>query len=98
MDRRVAELDVVDVLGDRRVVAADRALGVAAHGDLVERRSERVEEQEPAGERVAALEDELQRLVRLDRADDPRQDAEDAAFGAARARAPGGGGCGKRQR
>ena len=45
---------------------------------------ERVEEEEPPGERVAALEDQLQRLVRLDRADDPRQHAEHAALRAAR--------------
>ena len=82
--RRVAELDVVDVLGDRRVVAADRAVGVAAHRDLVERRPERVEEEQSPGERVAAAEDELERLVRLERADDPGQHAEDAALRAAR--------------
>ncbi len=81
---RVAELDVVDVLGDGRMVAADRALRVTPDGDLVEGRSEGVEEEEPPGERVAASEDELERLVRLDRPDDPREDAEDPALRAAR--------------
>ena len=65
-------------------VAADRAVGIATHVHLVERRAERVEEEQPAGERLAASEDQLERLVRLERADDPRQDAEDAALGAAR--------------
>src|SRR5262245_17893084 len=84
MHRRVAELDVVDVLGDRRVVAAHGAVRVAAHGHFVERRSERVEEQEPPGEGVASVEDQLERLVRLDRADDSGEHAEDTALGAAR--------------
>ena len=48
------------------------------------RRPERVEEQQPALQRVADSEQELERLVRLQRADDPGQDAEDAALGAAR--------------
>ena len=74
-----AELDVVDVLGDRRVVAADGAVGIAPHRHLVERRTERVEEEQPPGERVAAVEDQLQRLARLQRADDAGQDAEDAS-------------------
>src|SRR5207247_5509438 len=39
------ELDVIDVVGDRRVLAADRALRVAAKLDLVELGRERVEEQ-----------------------------------------------------
>ena len=45
---------------------------------------ERVEEQQPADERVADPERELQRLGRLDRADHARQHAEHAALGAAR--------------
>ena len=80
----LAELDVVDVVGDGRVVAADRALGVAAEADLRELRLERVEEEQAADERLADPERELQRLVGLERADDPGQDAEDAALGAAR--------------
>ena len=80
----LAELDVVDVLGDRRRLAADRAGGVAAELDLGEGGRERVEEEQTADERVADPERELDRLVRLERADDPRQDAEHAALGAAR--------------
>ena len=80
----LAELDVVDVLGDRRVLAADRAGRVAAYCHLVDRRPERVQQKEPALQRVADPEQELERLVRLQRPDDPGQDAEHAALGAAR--------------
>ena len=45
---------------------------------------ERVEEEQPADQRVADPERELQRLVRLERADDAGQHAEHAALGAAR--------------
>ena len=79
-----AELHVVDVLGDRRVVPADRALGIATDRDLGERGRERVEEQQPPDQRVADAERQLERLVRLQRADHAGQHAEDAALGAAR--------------
>src|SRR5262249_36324712 len=79
-----AEFDVVDVLGDRRVLAADRAARVAAEGDRVEVCRQGIEEERPSDERLADAHAELERLVRLERADDPRQDAEHAAFGAAR--------------
>ena len=82
--RALAELDVVDVLGDRRAVAADRARRVAAERDLGEGAGERVEEEQATDQRLADPERQLQRLVRLDRADDAWQDAEDAALGAAR--------------
>src|SRR5512133_2793250 len=74
-----AELDVVDVLRDRRRVAADGAARVAPQRDLVEGRRQRVEEEQPADERVADAERELQRLACLQRADDARQHAEHAA-------------------
>src|SRR5207245_1435817 len=79
-----AELDVVDVLGDRRRFAADRAGGIAAQRDLVERRGQRVEEEQAADQRRADSQRELQRLVRLQRADDAGQDAEDTALRARR--------------
>ena len=66
------------------VVAADGAVGVPLDGDLVEGGVERVEEQQLPGQRVAGAEDQLQRLVRLERADDPGEDAEHATLGAAR--------------
>src|SRR6185503_9534363 len=84
LPRAGAELDVVDVLGDRRVVAADGAVRVAADRDLAQLRRERVEEEQAPHERLTDAERELQRLVRLQRADDPGEDAEHAALGTRR--------------
>src|SRR6266542_5854732 len=56
-----AELDVVDVLRDRRMLAADRAVRIATELDLVELGRQRVEEQQPADERLADPERELER-------------------------------------
>src|SRR5919202_5292374 len=84
LPRTGAELDVVDVVGDGRALAADRALRVAPDRHLVELRGERVEQEQPADERLADPERELERLARLQRADDPREDAEHAALGARR--------------
>ena len=97
MKRRVAELDVVHVVRDRGAVAADRAVRVPANGDLVERRPEGVEEKQPSGERVPAIEDELERLVRLEEPMIPGRTPRtppSAQLGAS----SGGGGWGKRQR
>jgi len=58
--------------------------GVAAQPHLVERRIERVEQDQPPGRRLADPEEQLERLTRLQRAHDPRQDAEHAALGARR--------------
>src|SRR5947207_4873610 len=77
------ELDVVDVLGDRRRVAADGTGWVASHRDLVERSSERVVQEEAPDERLADPEHELQRLRALNRADHARQDPEHASLRAA---------------
>ena len=52
--------------------------------DLVEGRVQGVEQEQAARERLAGAEDELQRLARLQRADDAGQHAEHAALGAAR--------------
>src|SRR5262245_46217451 len=78
------ELDVVDVLGDRRLVPADGTAGVAADGDLVERAGQRVVEEQTADERLADPQHELERLGALDRADHAGQDSEHATLGAAR--------------
>src|SRR5581483_2673493 len=67
-----------------RMLAADRAVGVAAEGYLAELCGECVEEQKPSRQRLADLERELQRLVGLERADDAGQHAEHSALGAAR--------------
>src|SRR5438067_6333060 len=49
---RGAEAFVVDVLRDRRMLAAGRAVRIAAQLDLAERRVERVEQEVPADERL----------------------------------------------
>src|SRR3954471_16037574 len=66
------------------MLAADGAVGIAAKRDLAELGGERIEEEQPAGECVADAEAQLERLVRLQRADDPGQDAEHTALRAAR--------------
>src|SRR6476620_7882143 len=78
-----AELDIVHVLGDGGAVATDRAVRVAAKIDLAELGRQRVEEEQPPDQRLADPEAELQRLARLERADDARQDTEHAALCAA---------------
>ncbi len=82
--RDAAERLVVDELGDRRLVAAHRAVGVLLELQLAPAHAQRVEEQQPADERLAGAEDQLDGLQRLQRADDPRQHAQHAALGAAR--------------
>src|SRR5580658_4709813 len=62
--------------------AAERAIGIFAQLELAEAHGERVEEQQTAHERFTDSDDELQRFCRLNRADDSRQHAEDAALGA----------------
>jgi hypothetical protein len=59
LPRAGAELDVVDVVRDRRVLAAHGAVGVAADPDLVKLPCERIEEKEPANQRLADAERQL---------------------------------------
>src|SRR3989475_1685183 len=79
-----AELFVIDKLLDRWIGTANRAFGVLPQLELAELHPERVEHEEPADERVAPAEEELDRLDRLNRSDDAREDAEHAAFRARR--------------
>src|SRR5438094_8998668 len=81
---RGAESLVVDVRGDRRMVAARWALRIAAELDLAEARLERIEEEEASDERLADPEQQLDSLVSLERADDARQDPEDSRLGTVR--------------
>ena len=78
-----AELDVVDVLGDRRVLATDRALGVLPDRDLVEGGVESSKRRKATGEGLADLEVGLSAsfawTIRRS-----RQDAEHATFGTTR--------------
>src|SRR4051794_36532341 len=66
------------------MLAADRAVRIALDPHLVELAGERVEDEQPPDQRVADPERELQRLIRLQRADDAGQDAEDSTLGARR--------------
>src|SRR5207253_3195486 len=80
----VAEAFVVDVAADRRRVAAERAALVAPELELAELHLQRVVREQAPVEHVPAAEQELDRLGRLDDADDARQDAENAGLLAAR--------------
>ena len=79
-----AKLFVVDQLMDRTMVAANRARRILAQPQFAEAHSQRVKEQEPADQRFADAEDQLDRLHGLNRADDAGQNAQHAAFGARR--------------
>jgi hypothetical protein len=54
-----AELLVIDQLGNGGVLAAQRALGIAAQAEFAEFHFEGVEEQQPANEGTAFAEGEL---------------------------------------
>src|SRR2546426_7095463 len=82
--RRRAEPLVVDVLGDRGVLSADRALRVAPQPHLAERRVQSVKEEIAADEGLSDPEKELEGLVRLDRPDDSGKHAEDTRLRARR--------------
>ena len=79
-----AEGRVVLQLADRRRRPAQRAGRVPVQLHLVEAHGQGVVEEQPADERLADAEQDLQRLGRLDGADDAGQDPEDTALGAAR--------------
>src|SRR6202035_1443156 len=82
LGRDAAELLVVDELVLGGVLGADGAGGVLLELELAEAHLQSVEEQQAADERLADADDELDRLVRLESADDPRQHPEDPALGA----------------
>src|SRR6201996_6448850 len=84
-----AEGLVVDQLGDRRVLAADRAVRVLVDLDRAVVHLQGVVDHQAAGEAVADAGDQLDRLVHLDRADRGAEHAEDAALGAGRNHAGG---------
>lgn len=86
-----AEGLVVDELGDGRVLAADRAVGVLADLDLAVLHLQGVVDHQAADERVADAGEDLDRLGDLDGADGRAQHAQDAALGAGGDHAGGGG-------
>ena len=71
-------------LGDRRVLAAERAVRVLADLDLAVGHLQRVVDHQPADQRLADAGEQLDRLGDLDRADRRAQHAEHAALGAGR--------------
>src|SRR6266513_3802000 len=81
---RGAEALVVDVIGDRRMLAAHRAIRIAAQTHLAEAALERVVQEITSHERLADPEEQLDGLRRLDGSDDPGQHTEDTRLGARR--------------
>ena len=79
-----AEFVVVDQLVNGAILAAHRAIRILAQLQFAELHAQRVEQQQTADEAVARAENQLDRFHRLDRADDSRQHAKHAAFGARR--------------
>ena len=77
-----AEPLVVLVASDRRVLAARWASRVTAVAELAEGEPERGVDEQAAPERLALAEEQLQRLGRLQDADEARQDAEAPRLGA----------------
>src|SRR6201989_1194992 len=64
--------------------ASNRSRRATSGSPTADPRAARAKQDHRADERLADAEAELERLARLERADDPRQDAEHATFGAAR--------------
>src|SRR5882672_5608712 len=81
---RRAEALVVDVVGDGGMLATDRAFRVTPQPDLTEAAFERVVEKVAAHERLADPEEQLDRLRRLNGADNTRKHTEDTCLGARR--------------
>ncbi len=82
-----AKLVIVDRPGNRRVFPADRAVRILADVYAPEFSAERIVEQEFSDQRITFPKDQFEALHRLERADDPADHAQDAAFGTARHRA-----------
>src|SRR6266446_6646609 len=83
----VAEQLVINWRRNARSLAADRALRIAADIKFAKLYLERIEMEQPPDQRLADIEDELERFISLQRADDPRQHAEHPCFRAVRHRA-----------
>src|SRR5277367_337159 len=82
--QNAAKLVIVNQLLHGRMRAADRAVGVLAQLELAEVHVQRINEQQAADERVADAEDELDRLSRLNHADQAGKNAQDPTLGARR--------------
>src|SRR5262249_31599694 len=77
-----AEFIVVDQLGDRRMLAARRAVGILAQLQFAEFHAQRVDQQEPPDERVACTKDQLDDLCRLHHPHEAGENSKHSAFGA----------------
>src|SRR3954452_7201843 len=82
-----AERLVVDELADGRVVAAERALRIAADLDLAELHRQGIVQKQAIHQRLAQPQNQLDRLGRLDHADHAWQRPQHTGLGAARHRA-----------
>src|SRR5579862_274733 len=85
-----AEGRVVLKLRDRLFLAAEGTGRVPLEPELREAHGKGVVEEQAADEGLAHAEEDLERLGRLDEADDPREDPEDSPLGAARDEPRGG--------
>src|SRR5207302_3643629 len=81
---RGAKALVIDVIGDRRALAAHRAFRIAAETHLAEAALQSVIQEITPDKRLADPEEQLDRLGRLDGSDDARQHAENARLRARR--------------
>ena len=97
MERRSAEFFVVDQLGHRRRIATERAAGISPNLHRAEVHRQRVVEQQPILQRLALLQEDFDRLSRLDRADRPGSTPKTPAS-EHDGTMPGGGGDGYRHR
>jgi len=77
-----AELVVVDELVNRAMAATHRAVRILAEFELAKLHGESVKKNQPAFERIALADDELDGFEGLERANDARKHTEDATFGA----------------
>ena len=87
--RNPAKAVVINGRGDRRMLAANRAMGIFAELEFAELELERVKMNQASDKRFADAQDQLDCLDRLHGSDHPRQYAQHAAFGAG-GHAPGG--------
>ena len=81
--RDTAEFLIIDELGDGRMIAAHRALGIAPQLQFAEPHRQRIIEHQPADQRLADAQDQLHGLGGLNQPDRSGQNAEHPAFGAA---------------
>src|SRR5262245_16454367 len=77
-----AERLVVDQLSHRRIRAAHRTVAIFLECELAKLRAPSVEQQQPADQRLSKTDDQFDRFKRLERSNNPRQDAEHSALGA----------------